>query len=301
EHAPEVLNPDWAGHLTDVAAALPQTPTRHRFTGKYLDDDTGLYYFGARYYDPALGRFVTPDPLYLSDPQRCTDNQLSCALFVYAANNPMAYVDPTGLETVIAPDAAYREDMEQNYQRFDPTARVDRETGVLSQSWLHGAWLDIQHFFDPSVNNFAKGRELVRQAIDNPELTVVVNTPGLTRTVPLDPARDITADPGTTIIHFDPTAPRSSAEFDPVGNTSVVRPADMGVVLAHETIHSLRLMSGTDLGDVVVTLPGLDGTMHSHIRAEWRTVGVGGLNLPGDITENDIRRMMGIPERNHAD
>ena len=34
----------------------------HKFTGKELDDESGLYYFGARYYDAHLGRFVSVDP-----------------------------------------------------------------------------------------------------------------------------------------------------------------------------------------------------------------------------------------------
>ena len=34
----------------------------HRFTGKELDPETGLYYYGGRYYDPLLGRFISADP-----------------------------------------------------------------------------------------------------------------------------------------------------------------------------------------------------------------------------------------------
>ena len=33
------------------------------FTGKPLDDETGLYYYGARYYNPVIGRFLTPDTI----------------------------------------------------------------------------------------------------------------------------------------------------------------------------------------------------------------------------------------------
>ena len=35
--------------------------TTYNFTGQRLDGDTGLLYYGARYYDPALGRFIAPD------------------------------------------------------------------------------------------------------------------------------------------------------------------------------------------------------------------------------------------------
>ncbi|MBI3291261.1 MAG: RHS repeat-associated core domain-containing protein, partial [Elusimicrobia bacterium] len=62
-----------------------------KFTGKRLDDSTGLYYFGARYYDPQLGRFIQPDTIVQapSDPQ--TLNR-----YTYCRNNPLIYTDPTG-------------------------------------------------------------------------------------------------------------------------------------------------------------------------------------------------------------
>lgn len=63
----------------------------YKFTGKELDNETGLYYFGARYYDAAQGRFITPDTIVQSpgDPQ-------SLNRYAYAGNNPLAFVDPTG-------------------------------------------------------------------------------------------------------------------------------------------------------------------------------------------------------------
>ncbi|MBI5149483.1 MAG: fibronectin type III domain-containing protein [Candidatus Omnitrophica bacterium] len=61
------------------------------FTGKKTDDESGLIYFGARYYDPKLGRFITPDTIvpYPSDPQ-------SFNRYSYARNNPVNVIDPTG-------------------------------------------------------------------------------------------------------------------------------------------------------------------------------------------------------------
>ena len=62
-----------------------------KFTGQRLDDTTGLYYYGARYYDPALGTFITPDTVIQSpyDPQ--TLNR-----YTYCRNNPIMYTDPSG-------------------------------------------------------------------------------------------------------------------------------------------------------------------------------------------------------------
>ncbi|MBN2306805.1 hypothetical protein JXD20_02370 [Candidatus Peregrinibacteria bacterium] len=47
-------------------AAPDSTETDYKFTGKELDDETGLHYYGARYYDSEIGRFVSVDPLLLS-------------------------------------------------------------------------------------------------------------------------------------------------------------------------------------------------------------------------------------------
>ena len=57
------------------------------FTGKFLDEDTGLYYFNARWYDSEIGRFAT------EDPARDGRNW-----FVYCRNNPLFNIDPDGME-----------------------------------------------------------------------------------------------------------------------------------------------------------------------------------------------------------
>jgi len=65
--------------------------TSYYFTGKELDDETGLMFYGARYYDPQIGRFITPDAI-VSHPYDLQDlNRYS-----YCNNNPINYIDPTG-------------------------------------------------------------------------------------------------------------------------------------------------------------------------------------------------------------
>jgi RHS repeat-associated protein len=62
------------------------------YTGKEMDL-VGLYYFGARYYDPAHGRFMTRDAMKgdIRNPQ-------SLNLYVYCLNNPVRYYDPLGFK-----------------------------------------------------------------------------------------------------------------------------------------------------------------------------------------------------------
>jgi RHS repeat-associated protein len=61
-----------------------QVPNPYEYTGGYLDDATGLYKFGIRYYDPTLGRFTQTDPTG-QDPH-----------YTYAGNSPCSFKDPSG-------------------------------------------------------------------------------------------------------------------------------------------------------------------------------------------------------------
>jgi RHS repeat-associated protein len=65
-------------------------PTDKQFTGQELDG-TGLYYYGARYYDPTIGRFISADTI-IPNPA----NPQAFNRYTYCLNNPLKYVDPTG-------------------------------------------------------------------------------------------------------------------------------------------------------------------------------------------------------------
>jgi RHS repeat-associated protein len=82
------------GYGVDPLHPAPVDGVRQQFTQKERDIETGLDYFGARYYGSTQGRFTTADPLLSSasiyDPQ--TWNR-----YAYTLNNPLKYIDPLGL------------------------------------------------------------------------------------------------------------------------------------------------------------------------------------------------------------
>ena len=67
------------------------TPNVYRYQGEALDEETGLYYFRARYYDPVAGRFLTVDPLASEGEHP----------YEYAAADPVNGHDPTGEQDVL--------------------------------------------------------------------------------------------------------------------------------------------------------------------------------------------------------
>ena len=65
------------------------TPKRYRYTGKERDEESGLYYHGARYYAPWLGKWTSADPAGMVDGTN---------LYCYARNSPIVLSDPTGTD-----------------------------------------------------------------------------------------------------------------------------------------------------------------------------------------------------------
>ncbi len=78
----------WGGTRYSSGGAAP---TAFQYTGQRNDSSIGLYFYNARYYDPALGRFLQADTIVpnFSDPQ-------SLNRYSYVYNNPFKYVDSNG-------------------------------------------------------------------------------------------------------------------------------------------------------------------------------------------------------------
>ena len=75
----------------EVRAASGTTATDYRYTGQRNETEIGLYYYVARFYDPALGRFVSADSIVpdVNSPQ-------DWDRYAYVSNNPVNFSDPTG-------------------------------------------------------------------------------------------------------------------------------------------------------------------------------------------------------------
>ncbi len=72
----------------------------YTYTGREYDEETALYYYRARYYDAQSGRFLQRDPAGINTQIQVDSGEkpaLSTNLYLYATNNPVRYIDPSGL------------------------------------------------------------------------------------------------------------------------------------------------------------------------------------------------------------
>ena len=67
--------------------------TPYLFNAKELDEEMGMYYYGARYYEPRLSLWISCDPKHGKYPYFTT--------YCYALNNPIKFVDPDGEDVFV--------------------------------------------------------------------------------------------------------------------------------------------------------------------------------------------------------
>ncbi len=161
----------------------------YKFTGQELDKETGLSYHSARYMDPVLGRFISVDPLLVATPGDCGIQE--CNLYLYAKNNPVAFIDTTGTQGVgggyaqlykglsaaeserltLSMNASFNQAVEQTSQgdmyQGEPTALGTLMTIGAGEVVCLGTALDLQNvlyhgvrfYKNPSPENYKKLEE----------------------------------------------------------------------------------------------------------------------------------------------
>jgi RHS repeat-associated protein len=105
------------------------SPTNRQFTGQYADGNLNLVQMGDRWYDSALGRWLSPDTIV---PQ--PGNPQNFNRYSYTRNNPLKYIDPSGHFTqCVATDGGY--------QCWDDGYSIDNPWDTSSDADTRRAWL----------------------------------------------------------------------------------------------------------------------------------------------------------------
>jgi RHS repeat-associated protein len=110
-------------------AFLYDSDRRSRSTGKERDAESGLDYFGARYFSGPQGRFTSADEPFADQHP---GNPQSWNLYAYTLNNPLSYTDPTGQACVQGDDGKYHDDNSGGQSCADVTQADKQVTPSLT-------------------------------------------------------------------------------------------------------------------------------------------------------------------------
>lgn len=104
--------------------------TPYLFNAKEFDEETGLYYYGARYYDPRVSLWISTDPM--------EDKFPSVSSYTYVLNNPLNILDPNGADIVyvnLGGQEVYRIKNKNIYKTYIQTSRSYTSPSKGNSGW----------------------------------------------------------------------------------------------------------------------------------------------------------------------
>jgi RHS repeat-associated protein len=115
-------------------ASVNAVAKRYRYTGKERDEESGLYYHGARYYIPWLARWTAVDALESEMPAWSSYNYGFC--------NPLIFNDPSGMQ----PEDTQKE--EQKPKPYKPEPEKGTKSGFMEASTEDGLYMGVSAMFE---------------------------------------------------------------------------------------------------------------------------------------------------------
>ncbi|CAL2090433.1 protein of unknown function [Tenacibaculum sp. 190524A02b] len=136
------------GYNNKVSSLGSSKAQKYKYNGKELQDELGInmYDYGARFYDPATGRWFTPDAM--------AEKYYNQSLYTYTLNNPVYYIDPDGNQVAMCCDSliGFVATMVDNtFGNTLDTGSASYGTGVQSAhavSQVGGTFLQLKGTFD---------------------------------------------------------------------------------------------------------------------------------------------------------
>lgn len=237
-----------------------------QFTGHFHDAETGLHYFGARYYDDEQARFISADP----NPGEAA-NPPSLNRYLYANANPLRFSDPTGYAA----------------KSGDPTDRWIAETREMLQGMDQRLEADIAKLGGGALETYRQGQkaagELQRMGEERVRL---LQEAGLTEGDLRNPVMADRAKWGMALLK------RDLGNWVAAGDGGVVRPLIAAAIDTAATLASAPLEVGAGLGTVAGKLDvGAQVTTSEWIQAGGDVLSIAGtLGTAGRIGASALAR-----------
>jgi RHS repeat-associated protein len=263
---------------------------RYLYNGKELIEDNGLQYYdyGARMYDPAIGRWGVVDPH--------ASNYVSISPYVYVANNPLIYIDPDGRDII----GVTKKDAQTFKADIQSVLAADKFSGVRALIDVKGK--QFNHISSEALSGVLSGIDL--SVDESAYINMVANTIN---------SEDIHK---IEYLNGDFTSSEGASAFKDHMNSAQAGVGDM--MLTPEGKLSSSIIEAHGGGLNVPTKEGSHSFIGSSVQGDKRPITSGhelfghgipsskGLS-PGENnsnairTDNLIRRLLGMPQRDGSD
>ncbi|MDC0747110.1 M91 family zinc metallopeptidase [Polyangium sp. rjm3] len=313
-----------------MASGVEVSAKRYRYTGKEKDQETGLYYHGARYYAPWLGRWTSADPAGMVDGP---------GLYNYAVCDPISLHDPTGKEVPKPGTVDYQIMTMTDAQLHAHMKALSKQSPTSLGTFMRGAsglfWarafamqskysMDVEYPFKMPPNMTIGGAPEFQSKVTR-DLSLLAATPSgrvlfstleaagqPVRIVPADPSlpkgdqlkafpddeeKRKRGEPTGTTITYNPDLYLVAEGPQPIKDASlgqqVPHPPQVG--LGHEGVHAVRNALGTN-APYEAESEWKSGFDQRTVHAERMAIGLE--EYKNEIpTENSFRRDLGLPLR----
>jgi len=273
-------------------SATDVSQKRYRYTGKEKDEESGLYYYGARYYSSMIGIFISVDPKF--------EKYQNVSSYAYCLNNPIKYIDPDGKEIRLEGDKEDKEIIFRNLQRLTNDKLIMHSDGTVIIAEESGK---------NTEKNLKVGSELIRALSQQGDGAKTVTIKAVTSNSYAYPAdKTLSGNPnwanarnetGTNaIINVNI---KQDLEVPTVNSKTGNLHSDafpLRIILAHELIHAYNISKG-----IVPPYEMVENTYRANTDSGFKTetvdidelytIGISGYD-GNKFTENKIREEQGF-------
>lgn len=206
---------------------------RKQFTGYERDDESGLDFAQARMYSSNLGRFSSTDPLFLKKDRLLSPQEFN--LYVYTLNNPLTYIDPTGLAPDVYITGLDAEKLAEDINNRDDAAfKVKRgEDGKLG----------IVNREEINVNSLSEPEKALWDAISDPDHHAVIMG------VPESPVIEFGTHAGDMVAASDGKTGINLMDTSDMSHLRAASPVAAGETTSHEVLEAYNTAKTGNLKD----------------------------------------------------